>query len=171
MTHYQVSKKLTPWTNVESFRLFKIENYELTLSEDLELPVPYKGKVKELKDLHENLIKESTDKTSKMPPKMPRHETRINREINKIETCIKNAKEAREAKYSQEVHQYKCELNIYKGHIKKYKEELSGDKNEEKMNVYDTLEEKLNDIDLKINSEIANDEYYLVEKIAKKVYT
>ena len=46
----------------ESCRLFKIENYILTLSKDLELPVPHKGKVEELKELHENLIKISSDK-------------------------------------------------------------------------------------------------------------
>ena len=33
----------------ESCRLFKVENYKLTLSTDLELPVSNKGKVKELR--------------------------------------------------------------------------------------------------------------------------
>ena len=40
-----------------------------------------KGKVKELKKLHENLMKKSSDKIGKMAPKMPRHKTRIDKNI------------------------------------------------------------------------------------------
>ena len=50
------------------------------------------------------MIKVSTNKIGKMAPKMPRHQTRIDREINKVETCITNAKEARESKNVQGVH-------------------------------------------------------------------
>ena len=114
------------------------------------------------------MIKTSSNKIGNMAPKMPRHQTRINREINKIETCITNAKEARKAKYSQEVHQYKCVLEVYKRRVQGMKDELNADKNENEINAYDTLEEKLMDIDLKIVAEIANDEYYLVEKTARK---
>ena len=104
-----------------------------------------------------------------MAPKMPRHQTRIDRELNKIETCITNAKEARETKYGQGVHQYKAELEVYKRRVKGMKEELDADKNEEEIDAYDRLEEKIMDINLKIVAEIPDNEYYLVEKTAKKL--
>ena len=115
----------------------------LTKEKYKQLQFPPIGKVEELRKLHENLIKTSIDKTSKMPPKMPIHQTRINREISKIETCLTNAKKAGENKNNQEVHQYKCELELYQHYIKEYKEELNKDKNEEEINDHDTLEDKL----------------------------
>ena len=49
------------------------------------------------------------------------------------------------------------------------KEQLDAAKNEEEIDAYDILEEKLMDINLKIVGEIANDEYYLVEKTTRKL--
>ena len=106
-------------------------------------------------------------KIGKMAPKMPRHKTRIDREISKVETCITNSKEAREKKDGQAVHQHKAELEVFKDCIEGMKEDLTEDKNEQE--AYDKLEEKLMDINLKIVAEIANDEYYLVEKTTRKL--
>ena len=75
----------------ENCRLFKIENYMLAIDKHLELQIPPIGKVKELKNLHENFIKTSIGKISKMPPKIPSHQTRINRELSKIEICLRGS--------------------------------------------------------------------------------
>ena len=152
----------------ENCRLFKVENYMLTIGKNLELQIPPIGKVEELKNLHENLIKTSIGKISKMPPKIPRHQTKINRELSKIETCLTNAKQARDGKNNQEVHQYKCELQLYESYIQEYKEDLNKYKNEEEINDHDTLEDKLREINVRVKAEIANDEFYLVEKMERK---
>ena len=49
------------------------------------------------------------------------------------------------------------------------KEDLTEDKNEQEIEAYDNLEENLMDINLKIVAEIANDEYYLVEKTTRRL--
>ena len=104
-----------------------------------------------------------------MAPKMPRHKTRIDIEISKVETCIKISEEARGKKDGQAVHQHKAELEVFKDSIEGMKEDLTEDKNEQEIEAYDNLEENLMDINLKIVAEIANDEYYLVEKTTRRL--
>ena len=82
--------------------LIEIEDEILAASTPIGSPTLNQNKVKELITFHESLIGKSSDKIGKMAPKMPRHKTRIDREISKVETCITNSKEAREKKMDKQ---------------------------------------------------------------------
>ena len=86
-----------------------------------------------------------------------------------LATLIKNSEESRGKKDGQAVHQHKAELEVFKDRIEGMKEDLTEDKNEQEIEAYDNLEENLMDINLKIVAEIANDEYYLVEKTTRRL--
>ena len=73
----------------------------LTIEKYEQLQIPPIGKVEELRKLHENLIKTSIGKIRKMPPKIPWHQSKINRELSKIEACLINAKQARDEKITK----------------------------------------------------------------------
>ena len=103
-------------------------------------------------------------KIGKMAPKMPWHKTRIEREITKIETCIKDSKEAREKKDGQAVNQHNAELEVHKDYLEEMKSDLLEDYNEQEVEAYEDLDEKIRDAALKIVSEISRDDYYLDQR-------
>ena len=99
-----------------------------------------------------------------MAPKMPRHRDRIEREITKIEACIKDSKEAREKKDGQATNQHKVELEVHKEYLEEMKSDLLEDYNEQEIEAYEDLDEKIRDAALKIVSEISRDDYYLDQR-------
>ena len=111
--------------------------------------------IKEGEKLQEKLVEKSINQVNNIKLKMPRHKGRIDREIERIQKCIEEAKEAREKRYSQEVYKNKSLLNSYKESIKELEEEMNKDKNENEMEEYVNLIKKIVEIYMKINVDIS----------------
>ena len=144
--------------------MIEIENDILAASTPIGSPIWNQNKVKELITFHGSLIGKFSDKSNKMASKMTRHKSKIENWITKTKLCIKNSKEARKKKDGQSTHQYKAKLEVYKEYLEEMKTELLNDYDEQEQEVYQDFDEKLRDINLKIVAEIANDDYFLVEK-------